>query len=363
MLTIDGSQGEGGGQVLRTALALSVLTGTAFRMENIRAGRENPGLRPQHLAAIKATAQLCQGTADGAEPGAQTLLFYPRAIKGGTMDIDIGTAGSVTLLLQSLLLPALFADKPSRITITGGTDVNFAMPVDYFAEVLLPHVRPWAEKVEFKVLRRGYAPAGQGKVELFVKPKLHRSSFATWNEFAAAVREQLQPIELTEQGSLVFIRGVSHASKDLESSRVAERQAHGAQDALAKADVRIRSEYSETASTGSGITLWAVYSMNADDINSIRPIRLGADALGQKGFPAETVGKTAVRRLLEAMNSNAPADEHLADNLVPFLALAGGIVTAERITEHTKTNVTVAHLFLGESVRIENNALTTRRQA
>ncbi|HSU72898.1 MAG TPA: RNA 3'-terminal phosphate cyclase [Candidatus Binatia bacterium] len=360
MLTIDGSQGEGGGQVLRTALALSALTGTPFRIENIRAGREKSGLRPQHVAAAKAVAQLCQGTVDGAEENSQTLTFYPRTIKGGTLELDIGTAGSVTLLLQSLLLPALFADKPSRITITGGTDVPFAMPVDYFAEVLVPQLRSWAEKLEVKVLRRGYVPAGQGKVEVFVKPKLKRSSYPSFDAFAQAIREQVRPFELTNQDTLVFIRGVSHASRDLEKDRVAERQADAAH-AFGKADCRIRSEYSDSTSTGSGLTLWAVYSPHADDIRD--SVRLGADALGQKGFPAENVGKTAAKRLQDAMNAGAPVDAYLADNLIPFLALAGGVIRAEKVTAHTRTNIEVVHQFLETTVRIENNTLTTMPRA
>lgn len=365
MLTIDGSQGEGGGQMLRSALALAALTGLAFRIENIRAGRENPGLRPQHVAGVKAAAQLCQGTADGAEIGSQALTFYPRGIKGGTLDVDIGTGGSVTLLLQSILIPALFADKPSRITVTGGTDVPFSMPIDYFVNVFLPHLHPWAEKLECKVFKRGYLPAGQGKIELFVKPKLKRSSYETFSAFEQALREQVKPFQLTETGNLIFLRGVSHASQDLEKDRVAERQAHAAQAALAniKADTRIRSEYAETPSAGSGITLWAVYSKNTEDIDGSYPIRLGADALGQKGFPAENVGKTAAKRLLDAMNTNAPVDAYLADNLIPFLALVGGVIRAEKITDHTKTNIEIVHKFLGESILIEKNVLTTAPRA
>lgn len=365
MITIDGSQGEGGGQMLRSALALAALTGKPFRIEHIRAGRDSPGLKPQHLAGIKAAAQLCNGTVEGAELGSQSVTFYPREIKGGTLQVDIGTAGSITLLLQSILLPALFADKPSRITVIGGTDVDFAMPIDYFTEVLVPQLKPWCEKLEVKVLKRGYLPAGQGSVEVFVKPKVFRSDFTSWDAFITAVRKEIPAFKLHEQGNLVFVRGVSHASKDLERDKVAERQANAAQDALrnVKADLRIRTEYSEPASSGSGITIWAVYSRNTDDIDGISPVRLGADALGRKGFPAETVGRTAARRILDAIASKAPVDMYLADNLVPFLAIAGGSLAAEKITQHTKTNIDLVHLFLGDILTVENTTIRTKPQA
>ncbi len=365
MLTLDGSHGEGGGQVLRTALALSALTGTAFTITNIRANRDSPGLRPQHLAAVKAAAQLCTGTADGAEMGSTQLTFYPRQLKGGTQQIDIGTAGSVTLLLQSLLLPALFADKPSRITVTGGTDVDFAMPMDYFTEVLVPHVRPWCQKLEVKLLKRGYTPAGGGTVEVFVKPNVKRSEFTTWEAFVRSVRQRVPPFILHDQGTLMLVRGVSHASQTLENDRVAEQQAQAAQAALAgvKADIRIRSEYANTLSVGAGITLWSIFSHNQADIDVQHPIRLGASALGEKGLLAETVGKNAAARLLEVMRSGAPVDAHLADNLVPYLAIAGGSVRAETITAHTTTNVHVVQQFLGNRVRIEGATLTTAPRA
>jgi RNA 3'-terminal phosphate cyclase len=239
------------------------------------------------------------------------------------------------------------------------------MPMDYFTEILVPQLRSWAEKLEVKVLRRGYLPAGGGKVEVFVKPKLKRSAYASWNEFIQGIREQIPAFSLATPGNPVFLRGISHASQDLEKDRVAERQSHAAQVALAsvKVDTRIRSEYSDSASTGSGITLWAVFSKNAEDIDDTRPVRLGADALGQKGFPAENVGKTAAKRLLDAITSGAPVDMHLADNLVPFLALAGGSIRAESITDHTKTNVELVHAFLGNVLTIEGKTITTAPRA
>lgn len=364
MLTLDGSQGEGGGQIVRTALALSALTQLPFRITNIRAGRDVPGLKAQHVTCVRALETLCGAVAEGAELGSRELTFYPKPIKGGAFELDIGTAGSITLLLQSVLLPALFANKPSRITVIGGTDVDWAMPVDYFTEILVPHLKQWCEKLEVKVLKRGYYPAGGGKVEIFIKPRIKRSDFETFDAFIEELHGIIKPFALLEQGYILAIRGVSHCSKELEREQVATRQAHAAQAVLSRfGDVRIRCEYADSTCTGSGITLWTLYSNTKDETNPAWPVRLGADALGKKDVAAETLGKTAAERLSEAMASNAPVDRHLADNLVPFLALAGGSMKVESITQHTLTNIDVVKAFLPVEFSIENNVIRTTLRA
>ncbi|MBI4145148.1 RNA 3'-terminal phosphate cyclase [Candidatus Woesearchaeota archaeon] len=364
MLTLDGSQGEGGGQMVRTALALSALTQIPFRMTDIRAGRDVPGLKAQHVTCVRALEKLCGAISEGAELGSRELTFHPKPIKGGVFELDIGTAGSITLLLQSILLPALFANRPSRLTIIGGTDVDWAMPIDYFIEVLAPHLRQWCEKLEVKVLKRGYHPTGGGRVEVFIKPRIKRMDFETFDPFLAELRGTIKRFSLLEQGHLIAIRGVSHCSKDLEAAQVATRQAHAAQAVLSRfGDVRIRSEYADSACTGSGITLWALYSNIKDETNPSWSVRLGADALGKKGIPAEQTGKTAAERLSEAIASPAPVDRHLADNLVPFLALAEGTIKAESITQHTTTNIDVIKAFLGTQFYIKENVITTTPRA
>lgn len=361
MLELDGSHGEGGGQIVRTALALSSLTGTPFKITNIRKGRDKPGLKPQHLMCIKALQKLCGAVSEGNEQGSLDLTFYPKQIKGGNFELDIGTAGSITLVMQAVLLPALFADKPSRLTIIGGTDTDFAMPMDYFTEVLLPHLKLWCQKLEVKILRRGYNPAGQGKVEIFIKPMIKRSTFQTFDAFAEEVRSKIKPFKLSAQGKLQLIRGVSHASKSLEEAKVAERQSHAAQQALSKAtEVRIRSEYSDSASPGSGITVWAIYSKLNGEVEYEEPIRLGADGLGKRGLPAESVGRSAAERLLKSMDSRAPVDSKLADNLIPFLALVGGELLLEEFSNHTLTNIDVVKEFLGTEFDIDKNLRTIK---
>ena len=227
--------------------------------------------------------------------------------------------------------------------------------MDYFSEILVPHVRPWCEKIDVRLMKRGYNPAGQGKVEIFIKPMIKRSSFNTFEDFMTEIKSKLKPFDLTSQGKLQIVRGISHASKSLEEARVADRQSHSAQQTLANlgTDVRIRSEYSDSASPGSGITIWAIFSKSQDDIDIQAPIRIGADCLGKKGLPADTVGKQAAERLLKGIESRAPVDLHLADNLVPFLALAGGEMKVQKLTQHLTTNVDVVKKIIGTEFFID----------
>ncbi len=354
MIVIDGAQGEGGGQMLRTALALSAVSQEPFRMTNIRSGRDVPGLKPQHLAAVKTVQKLCNAVVEGDAIGSTELTFFPKPIKGGAIEIDVGTAGSVTLVLHAAVLPSLFAKQSTRLLITGGTDVEHALSIDYFSEVFLPQMRGWCEKIEVKLIKRGYYPAGGGQVELFVKPKIKRSEFETFDSFVTALRAVVPRMNLSEQGHLMLIKGVSHASHELERDKVAERQANAALAMLMKrGDVKIISEYVKTSCSGSGLTLWAIYSILQDDIEFSRPIRLGSCVLSKD--PEET-GKNAALRLIDAMDSLSPVDEHLGDMLVPFVALATGSYAVANVTEHTRTNVSVVNRFCPDVV-IDGNKI------
>ncbi|MBS3176870.1 RNA 3'-terminal phosphate cyclase, partial [Candidatus Woesearchaeota archaeon] len=170
MIEIDGSHGEAGGQIVRTALALSVLCGKAFRITNIRQGRPEPGLKAQHVQCIEALKKLCVCDVEGATLGSSTLTFTPGKFLPKNIEVNIGTAGSITLLLQSILLPCMFASKPITLKIMGGTDVKWAMPVDYFKEVLVPQLRRYCD-IDIKVIKRGYYPKGGGVVEISFRPK------------------------------------------------------------------------------------------------------------------------------------------------------------------------------------------------
>jgi RNA 3'-terminal phosphate cyclase len=357
MIQLDGNHCEGGGQIVRTALALSAITQKPFEVTDIRKGRPDSGLKSQHLHCIKALEKICGARAEGAELGSQMLKFYPGKIKGGKYDIDIQTAGSITLLLQSLLIPCFFAPKQVTLNIHGGTNTEWAMPIEYFKEVLVPHLRKFCEKIEVKLLKRGYYPKGGGEVEIKIKPKYKLADYSSFDEFWKKINEETENklrnmnINLTEQGYLIGIKGVSHASKELQNANVAERQAHAAQQVLGKHtnSITLYKEYCDTLSIGTGITLWAIYSKQKDDIDANNPIILGADALGEKGKPAEKVGEEAAHALLKQMQAKTPADPHLVDNLIPWMALfRPSMVKTSEITKHTLTNIYVVEQFLGK---------------
>ncbi|MEM4240062.1 MAG: RNA 3'-terminal phosphate cyclase [Candidatus Woesearchaeota archaeon] len=342
MIELDGAFGEGGGQLVRTALALSMVTQQPFHVTNIRSGRDKPGLKMQHLNCITALQKVSGSKAQGAELGSTEITFTPAPLKGRSLSVDIGTAGSITLFLQAVLLPCMLSGKQMRIEVIGGTDVAWSMPADYFREVLVPQLCRWAE-IDVRAEKRGYYPKGSGKIVVRIRPK-----------------EEKKGIELLEQHNLIHIKGISHASKDLEGARVAERQSHSAQQALInfKCPVTIRTEYSDALSTGSGITLWAVFSRKEDDIDIANPIIIGADELGEKGTPAEEVGKKAAQKLINAIRSNAPVDAHLADNLIPFMALfAPSSIKVQAVTKHTETNIYVVEKFLPVKISVEGDII------
>ncbi len=344
MIEIDGSYGEGGGQIVRTALALSTMTGKPFEIKNIRQGRANPGLKAQHSHCIKALEMLAGAKAGGGEVGSLKLRYIPGAIKPQNLSIDIGTAGSVSLLLQSIVLPLVLAKRPSRLKITGGTDTRWAIPFDYFKNVFLVHLLKYAA-IDSRIIRRGYYPKGGGRIDLKIKPK-----------------ESDKKIDLVEQGRLIQIKGISHASLELQKAQVAERQARTAKLLLSKLScpVEIRAEYCNTESTGSGITLWAIFSKDAEEIDYENPVRIGSDSLGEKGKRAEDVGKEAAEMLLKEIESKAPVDQHLADNLIPFLALKGQRIKVSQVSDHTLTNIYVCERFLGRKISVKENIIETK---
>lgn len=341
MIKLDGSYGEGGGQMLRTALALSTLMQKPFEIDNIRKGRDVSGLKNQHLHCIKALKELCDANVEGAELGSNHVRFEPGKFKPQTLSMDLGTAGSLTLMLQSLLLPAIFTDGKTRYKLKGGTDVRWSMPFDYFNNVFLPQLKKYAD-IDCKLMKRGYYPKGNGQIDITIRPKY------------GFFDNELPKINLMNQQNLLQVKGISHASKDLEKPEVAERQARTAKMTLSKLNcpVKIETEYSETLSTGSGIVLYAIFSKD-DEIDFVNPIRLGASSLGEQGKRAELVGEEAAKKLLEEISSKAPVDEHLADNLIPFLALNGGSMKVSKISNHTRTNIYVVEQFLDVKFKID----------
>ena len=352
MITLDGS--EGGGQMLRTALALSALTSQPFKMINIRAARPQPGLKPQHYTCVKALQELTRAKTD-VQLGANELMFLPEKYKAQNKVIDIGTAGSITLLLQSILLPAMFSTRTHTLTIKGGTDTKWSMPIDYFANVLLPQFRRYAG-FELKILKRGYYPKGGGEVELKIVPRFKMNGYSSFKELC----DQMKPMDITEIGKLMMVKGISHASKDLEQQQVAERQAQAARQVLGDLPVNIEVQYNETLSAGSGITLWGMYSRDGEEVDFSNPVIVGADALGEKGKRAEAVGQEAAEKMKQLLDDRSPVDEHLADNIIPLMGMAkGSEIKTSEITQHVQTNIRVVEAFFGDCFRVKGNIVET----
>ncbi len=337
MISINGARGEGGGQILRTCTALSAVTGEKFRIENIRANRPNPGIRPQHLHAIDAVARLCDAKVDGLYIGSSKLEFNPGNLQGGRIKLNIGTAGSVTLLLQAIMIPAMFTKKAVKLRITGGTDVKWSPSIDYLRYVTLPVLKRFGYKANISLDRRGYYPRGGGIVEAEIEPI-----------------KGMEKINLTKQGKLLRVRGISHAHRNLKNAEVAKRQMESARSLLynrltdtdIRENIKIKEEYSDTLCYGSGITLWVKTE------NTI----LGSDHIGEKGKKSEAVGKEAAEDIIKEIDSNAALDKYMADQIIPYLALLGGCVRVSEITQHTKTNVDVATEF-GFKIRIKGNTI------
>lgn len=355
MLTIDGSYHEGGGQILRTALALSSLTRTSFDMHNIRKGRKVPGLKAQHKTGVLALRQLCDAKFTDVEIGSENVSFYPGIIKSGNFEIDIGTAGSITLLFQSILLPSLFADKKVSWKITGGTDVIWSPQFDYFANVLVPYLKRFAD-IEIKLEKRGYYPKGGGKVLIKIDPKFHLRDFENFAELRKHLAEEVKPYTLDKQLELVKINGVAHSSSTLQKAEVADRLAETAKSNLLsfKVPIDIRIEYQQTYSDGCGIALWALFS-NGENITVS-----GTDSLGEKRLSSEQVAGKAADELKKEIKSGAVIDKHLADQLIPFIALVpGSVIKISEITPHTLTNIWVVEQFLGKTFEVdkENNLI------
>ena len=324
MIEIDGSTLEGGGQLLRTSIALSAVTGKAIKIFNIRAKRPKPGLAAQHLHAIKAVAQLTAAEVKGLGIGSTTIEFSPKETKGGNFKIEIGTAGSITLVLQALMPPAAFASTKVVAGIIGGTDVMWSPPIDYVKNILVSNLAKMGYLTKIELLQRGYYPKGGGVVKIEIEPI-----------------KFLQPLKLVEFGEVISIKGISYSTKLPE--HVVKRQAESAQSQLNKngfKNVDINVEL-DTAGfwPGSGIVLWAETSTGA---------RVGASSFGKRGKPAEQVGREASRKLIEELMLRKPVDRYVGDQLLPYLALADGFseIATTCLTLHALTNIYVIEKIL-----------------
>ena len=335
MIEVDGGHLESGGQILRTAVALATVTKKPCRVFNIRKGRPKPGLATQHLLGIQTLSQLCQGKLEGDYLGSEEITFYPGDIKAKDLHIKIETAGSITLVLQSLIPPALFASSPIEISFDGGaTDTFFSPTIDYFRYVFLKILEKMAGKFDINLIRRGYYPEGGANIEVVVSPS------------------KLKPINLTERGKLNQITIISGASEFLKDKKVAERQMAGVREVLGKLKLPLEEkiEYHKTASPGSQVCLIAEFE------NTV----MGMDNLGKLGKRAEDIGKEAALELIKESKSEACFDKHLADQILPYMALAESKsqVTVSEITNHCKTNIWVIEKFLNGKFEIKEKFIS-----
>lgn len=323
VLEIDGSYGEGGGQLLRTAVALAAVTGQEIAVRNIRAKRDKPGLAPQHLAAVHAVATLCDAQVSGLELRSQALRFTPGRLTGGEYRFDIGTAGCVTLVLQALL-PAMIASRRGvAVTVTGGTDVRLAPSIDYFAEVLLPLLERMGVAAQLDMLRRGYYPRGGGEVRVRLVPG------------------PLRPLLLDEPGRLVEIEGHAHVANLPEHIATRMRDAALARLATVPGPMpRISAaalDHTQAIGRGGAIVVWA----------RTEHTLLGASRVAELGVRAEALGAAVAEELACDLAAGSSADLHAADQILVYFALAkGGSYVARSLTSHAQTAMWLIEQFL-----------------
>lgn len=340
MREIDGSYGEGGGQLLRTSVVLAAITGLPVHVYNIRAKRSNPGLAPQHLTAVKAVAALCNAQMEGVEVKSQEIIFRPGPLRGGEYDFPVGTAGSVTLVLQAALPAAMACGEKLRMRISGGTDVRAAPPLDYFRYVLLPLVYSMGARAKIEVLLRGYYPRGGGRVVVDVEPCL-----------------PLRPLILNTSEGLEGITGFAHTSN--LPKHIVHRMAHAALAELSTfptpaAGLEVFGK-DEAIGEGGAVLLIAHKEHS----------RLGASAVAERGVRTERLGADAGKRLREEILSGATLDIYAADQVLIYLALASGascFLTRE-LSSHAATTIWLLEQFLPVRFQVTQEAHLIRVRA
>lgn len=324
-LTIDGSIGEGGGQILRIAIALSAILQKGVRIVNIRRSRPRPGLGVQHIKSIEIARAMTRATVEGLYPGSTEVVFEPGPIRAGEYVLDMGTAGSITLALQSILPVAAYAPGPVTLDITGGTDVKWAPPYDYFKNVTLPALARFGVHIEPVLISRGFFPVGNGRVKVGIVP----------GEFHGV--EFIEPYGDLVEGSSASSRLPPHVAMRQATAAVNYLKAQGIETGEIGLDVR------NDRSTGSSITLYKGY--------------VGSSTLGERGTPAERVGQTAAAMLADALKTGAAVDDHLADQLIIYMGLAGGpsSMAINRVTDHTSAGIRIVEQMTGRKFEILKN--------
>jgi RNA 3'-terminal phosphate cyclase (ATP) len=321
MLEIDGSYGEGGGQTLRTALSLSCLTNTPFRLYNIRKGRKKPGLMPQHLMCINALTLISNAKVKGNSKGSPEIVFEPSEVKAGDYVFDIGTAGSTSLLLQALLPPLIFENNPFSVTLKGGTHVPFSPSFHYISEIFLPVLNRIGVMVTATIKNYGFYPKGGGEITVNIEPA-----------------KNIQASRLLTRGDISTVKGISCIA-NLPLS-IADRQRDAAVKMISQSGLTAEINTHTVSSPGTGTFIFL--KPETDTCHS------GFSSLGERGKKAELVGEEAANEFLEYYKTPACLDHYLADQIILYLAVANGesSFTTSRITDHLLTNLWVIDRFL-----------------
>ena len=331
-IVIDASAGEGGGQTLRSALGLSALLQKPVELSNIRKNRPKPGLMPQHLTSVQVLAELCNAKVEGAKIGSTSLKFSPGKIVPAKLAANIGTAGSCSLLLHTILPAAMAAETGLRVM--GGTDVPFSPPVDYLREALFPALRQMNAFFEVNLVQRGYYPKGNGRISFASKE-------AKW---------PLKKIVFLEPSELRYIKFFSHSSGF--PKEVSNSQFLSAKSVLLEKlgwfdfDERVEWNQQSRETTGSGISIFAFFDSTPT---------VGCSCLADRKNSSDSVGKSAAESLLAELAPKAPVDSHLADQLIPFMALAKGKsrIFCSSLSSHTITNIMITEQLLGVKFSVE----------
>ncbi len=328
---------EGGGQIVRTTIALSALTQKDVKITKIRDKRPNPGLQAQHVTAARAVAAISSAETEGLLPGSRELVFKPGGPVAGHFSFNVGTAGSIPLILQAVMPSAAYAPGQVEFELTGGTDVPWSPTIDYVRLVELPVLQLMGYRAALTVHQRGHYPKGGGHVTIAIDPPT-----------------ALKAVGLLERSAGGTVEGISHCVK--LPSHVAQRQAAAAKEKLSASGVRDVNIALETyppaqdphLAPGSGIAL-AMKFVNG-------PI-LGADSIGERGKPAERVGEQAANSLLAEFESKAAVDLHMGDILIPYMAVAEGRseIQVSAITTHTLTNIKVAEILSGVKFQVQGS--------
>ncbi len=335
MIYVDGAQKSGSGTIVRFAVGLATLFGEELHLINIRAKREKPGLRPQHLKAIQAVQQICQGSLDGGEIGSKEIRFRPGGeIKSGCYEWNIGTAGSTTLLAITLLPVACFSTGAMSFKISGGLFQDFAPSAYHMQYVLSPMLSKMGITAKFGVIRPGYVPRGDGVIKVAVEP----------------VTGKIKPIRLPNQGDVVRIEGIA-LSSHLKEKRVSERMMQKCSEVLESNGYSAQVEiiYDTLAlQRGAALALYAKTSSGCI---------IGADRAGEPRRASEDIGRYVAGNLIEDLATGATVDRYLADQLIFYAALADGVsqYRIPKLTEHIETNLWLVESILGAKTQVNKN--------